>query len=123
MKKNPLPSVPSIEPEGSPSAPAAPRVKTTPTARRRSPSANGNGPGHENGVGTDGVILDVELLLSGLVAIKNGDFNVRLPLVWEGSAGRVADAFNEVAELMFHSTAELSRISRLVGKEGRIQER
>ncbi|HHY86434.1 MAG TPA: HAMP domain-containing protein, partial [Verrucomicrobia bacterium] len=67
--------------------------------------------------------LDTERILAALVAIKNGDFSVRLPLTWTGVAGKVADAFNDVAELMAHSTAELSRVSRLVGREGKIHER
>src|SRR5205823_2119254 len=54
---------------------------------------------------------------------KKGDFSVRLPLTCTGGSGKVADAFNEVAELMSHQTDDLSRISRVVGKEGRIQER
>jgi HAMP domain-containing protein/signal transduction histidine kinase/DNA-binding response OmpR family regulator len=83
-------------------------------------AGNGNGV-PANGVTTD--ILDVERLLQGLVAIKTGDFSYRLPLSWGGIAGKVADAFNEVADLMSHSTNELSRISRVVGNEGRIHER
>src|SRR5262245_26813741 len=67
--------------------------------------------------------LDAEQILAALVALKKGDFNARLPLDWTGVAGKVADTFNEVAEMMAHSTGQLSRISRLVGKEGRIQER
>src|SRR5689334_11760393 len=67
--------------------------------------------------------LSAEEILSALVAFKKGDFSVRLPLTWTGVSGKVADAFNEVAELMSHQTEDLSRISRVVGKEGRIQER
>jgi HAMP domain-containing protein/signal transduction histidine kinase/CheY-like chemotaxis protein len=67
--------------------------------------------------------LDAEQILAALVALKKGDFDVRLPLDWTGVAGKVADTFNEVAEMMAHSTGQLSRVSRLVGKEGRIHER
>jgi HAMP domain-containing protein/signal transduction histidine kinase/CheY-like chemotaxis protein len=67
--------------------------------------------------------LDAEAILSALMSLKRGDFQARLPVGWTGIAGKVADAFNDVAELMSHSTDELSRVSRVVGKEGRIQER
>src|SRR5256714_319617 len=67
--------------------------------------------------------LDVEQVLAGLESLKKGDFSTRLPVAWTGIAGKVADSFNGVAELMSNSTDELSRISHVVGKEGRIQER
>src|SRR5437879_6451300 len=55
--------------------------------------------------------------------LKTGQFGVRRPVAWTGIAGKVADSFNEVTEMMSRSTVELSRISRVVGKEGKIQER
>src|SRR6266704_3146169 len=76
----------------------------------------GNGHGAEHGG-------YAEQLLSALLAVKKGDFNVRLPVQWTGIGGKVADTFNDVAEMMARSTDELSRVSRVVGKEGRIQER
>jgi len=87
---------------------------------KRSPSGASR-KAHENG--DDHSELDAEAVLSALVAFKKGNFSVRLPLTWTGVSGKVADTFNEVAELMSHQTDELSRISRVVGKEGRIQER
>src|SRR5204862_1819773 len=67
----------------------------------------------DHGNGNDPTALDIEHLLSALQAIKNGDFAARLPLTWTGVGGRVADTFNEVAELMSLSTDELSRISQI----------
>src|SRR5258707_6139636 len=87
-------------------------------SRPRPKPANGT---RENG-GSEGE-LDAQQILSALIALKKGDFDVRLPLAWPGIAGRVADTFNDLAEMMSHSTDELSRVSRVVGKEGRIQER
>src|SRR5438445_5146107 len=75
------------------------------------------GNGHENDA------PDAEQILIGLIALKKGDFQARLPLGWTGMSGKIADNFNEVAEMMSRSTDELSRISRVVGNEGRIQER
>src|SRR5262245_40519323 len=67
--------------------------------------------------------IDSTALLSALTALKKGDFSVRLPLDWTGIAGKVADTFNEVIELNERMAKELERISRVVGTEGRINQR
>jgi HAMP domain-containing protein/signal transduction histidine kinase/CheY-like chemotaxis protein len=67
--------------------------------------------------------LDTTVLLSALTALKKGDFTVRLPLQFTGLAGKVADCFNEVVELNQRMARELDRLSRVVGKEGRITQR
>ena len=48
---------------------------------------------------------------------------VRLPAEWTGVAGKVADAFNEVVEMNEQLAAELGRLSRSVGKEGKLSQR
>src|SRR5580765_3989956 len=70
-----------------------------------------------------GETLSAEQVLAALIALKQGNFNARLPGAWTAIAGKVADIFNDVAEMMAQSTTELSRISRGVGNEGRIHER
>jgi len=67
--------------------------------------------------------FDATVLLSALTALKRGDFTVRMPLHWTGLAGKVADTFNEVVELNQRMARELDRLSRVVGKEGRISQR
>src|SRR5881296_2793985 len=67
--------------------------------------------------------LDTKLLLTALVALKKGDFSVRLPLDWSGVGGKIADVFNEVVERNERMAHELERISHVVGKEGRISQR
>src|SRR5947209_19620261 len=62
-------------------------------------------------------------LLGVLRAVKRGDFTVRLPLEQTGIAGDIAEAFNDVVELLERSSNELERISRVVGKEGKITQR
>src|SRR5262249_6854309 len=62
-------------------------------------------------------------LLAALRAVKRGDFTVRLPLDQIGIAGETAAAFNDVVELLEVSTQELERITRVVGKEGKITQR
>ena len=67
--------------------------------------------------------LDVTALLRALDALRRGDASVRLPVEWTGVAGRVADAFNDVVELNERMANELDRLSRVVGKEGKIAQR
>src|SRR5438445_9873108 len=67
--------------------------------------------------------LDAKLLLSTLVAVKNGDFSVRLPVEWTGINGKIADAFNDILELNAKTARELERVSKVVGKEGRLTQR
>jgi HAMP domain-containing protein/signal transduction histidine kinase/DNA-binding response OmpR family regulator len=67
--------------------------------------------------------LDASAVLTALNALKKGDFTVRLPLEWTGTAGKVADAFNDAVELNQRMARELDRLSRIVGKEGKIAAR
>ena len=67
--------------------------------------------------------LDRRLLLEALTALKKGDFSVRLPIDWEGIDGKIADTFNDVVELNSRVATEMARLSRVVGKEGRIGNR
>ncbi|HEY5884008.1 MAG TPA: HAMP domain-containing protein [Pyrinomonadaceae bacterium] len=67
--------------------------------------------------------LNTKLLLKALVAFKRGDFSVRLPGEWTGEAGKIADTFNDIIELSDKTTKEMERVSRVVGKEGKINQR
>src|SRR4051794_629909 len=58
--------------------------------------------------------LATEQILRVLTALKKGDFSVRLPVTLTGTAGRVADAFNDVAEMLSSTTEDLSRVCRVV---------
>ena len=66
---------------------------------------------------------NLELLLHALVDLKKGDFSARLPVTWTGLEGKIADTFNDVIELNQRMSAELERMSRVVGKEGKITQR
>src|SRR5207302_928014 len=67
--------------------------------------------------------IDIKLLLTDQTALKQGDFSMRLPLDWNGTAGKIADTFNDVIERHEKMANELERISRVVGKEGKISQR
>src|SRR5438477_12390290 len=62
-------------------------------------------------------------LLTALTALKKGKRGVRLPIEWAGVAGKVADAFNEVVEQNERMADELARLSRVAGKEGKLNQR
>ncbi|MGH7136794.1 MAG: HAMP domain-containing protein, partial [Pirellulales bacterium] len=68
-------------------------------------------------------MLDKRKLLAALTALKKGDFRARLPSDLTGLDGKIADTFNEVIELNQRMANELERLSRVVGKEGRLSQR
>ncbi len=67
--------------------------------------------------------LDTQLLLKTLTALKKGNFSVRLPHDWTGVAGKIADTLNDVIEVNDRLVKELERVSRVVGREGKITQR
>ncbi len=71
--------------------------------------------------GTNG--FDTRLLLKTLTALKKGDFTVRLPNDWTGLSGKIADALNGVIEMNERLANEMERVSRVVGRDGRISQR
>ncbi len=63
------------------------------------------------------------VLLSTLIAFKRGDFSVRMPVDQTGLEGKIADTLNDVLELNQKMVSEYERISRAVGKDGKITQR
>jgi HAMP domain-containing protein/signal transduction histidine kinase/CheY-like chemotaxis protein len=78
---------------------------------------NGNGNGATAGV------LEKEQLYRTVLALKNGDFSVRLPVDCVGIDGKIADAFNDVMDLNQRFAEELERLGNVVGRDGKISER
>lgn len=62
----------------------------------------------------------VERLRDALLAAGAGDFSVRLPGRRKGSAGEAERAFNALVERNAKLTAELARMGRVIGRDGRI---
>ncbi|WP_394429722.1 HAMP domain-containing protein [Streptomyces sp. SGAir0957] len=62
-------------------------------------------------------------LLAGLVAMRDGNFRKRLTVSGDGVMSEIAAVFNEVADRNLHLTGELSRVRRMVGREGKLTER
>ncbi len=62
-------------------------------------------------------------LLAALRAFADGDFATRLPLGFSGIDGEIAAAFNDCLTHSATLSAQLSRISEIVGKEGQLAKR
>src|SRR5258708_31681774 len=66
---------------------------------------------------------DLGAILMGLQTMRDGDFSVRLPGVWTGVGGKIADTFNEIVIANQRMAQELRRVGHVVGKEGKTKER
>jgi HAMP domain-containing protein/signal transduction histidine kinase/DNA-binding response OmpR family regulator len=67
--------------------------------------------------------LNTSLLLKTLIAFRDGEFTVRMPVDQTGIPGKINDALNEIFRLNAHIVSEFARISNSVGKEGKITQR
>ena len=90
-------------------------VSGRPTARRRRGQAPPPAPPPDR--------VDERVLLSVLTSFKKGNFSARLPVEWTGVAGRISDTLNDVLEINEKMARELERLSRVVGKEGKLNQR
>src|SRR5579871_1119057 len=89
--------------------------------KRHSKEAGVNG--FSAAVSEDMPSADLNIMLTCLQSMRNGNFSTRLPGTWTGLSGKVADTFNEIAAANQHMAAELKRLGKTVGKEGRTRER
>jgi hypothetical protein len=62
-------------------------------------------------------------LLRVVLAVREGDFSVRLPTHWTGLLGKVSDAMNEVVSANQSMAVQLDRVGQVVGKEGKTRQR
>ncbi|MFE5590891.1 HAMP domain-containing protein [Streptomyces sp. NPDC056549] len=65
----------------------------------------------------------LERLLAALVSMRDGNFRKRLTVSGDGVMAEISAVFNEVADRQMHVTGELSRVRRVVGREGKLSER
>jgi len=85
---------------------------------RRAPS--------DDGAAADGAVVDareLEDLLAALRAARNGEVGVRVTSRKGGITAELARAFNDLAETREATTKELVRVSKVIGREGRLTER
>ena len=62
-------------------------------------------------------------VLYALTAFRNGEFSRRLPVEWTGVHGKIADVFNEILAFSERRANETARVCRMVGKEGKLEQR
>ncbi len=76
-----------------------------------------------NGEATHSEDAFTRQILHALIALRNGDFSRRLPVDWIGVHGKIADAFNEILAFNERRAHETARVCRMVGKEGKLEQR
>src|SRR5262245_55501575 len=62
-------------------------------------------------------------LLMAMLSFRDGDFSVRMPSNLVGVEGKIADAFNDIVMFSDRRSRETVRVSKLVGKEGKLKQR
>ena len=67
-------------------------------------------------------LSETEVVVAALEALHRGDFGHRLR-PRDGISREVQDAFNTLAERLDHTSLELARVSRVVGRDGEMGER
>ncbi|HEY5706711.1 MAG TPA: HAMP domain-containing protein [Terrimicrobiaceae bacterium] len=76
----------------------------------------------DHGVNGDDASFEANLLRA-ILTFRAGDFSVRLPIKWKGVQAKIADAFNEVVAMSERRARQTAHVARVVGKEGRLQQR
>jgi HAMP domain-containing protein/signal transduction histidine kinase/CheY-like chemotaxis protein len=66
---------------------------------------------------------ELTAILSALTELQRGNASVRLPAEWTGMFGKIAETFNDVVEQNERMYGELERLSRVVGREGKLNKR
>jgi HAMP domain-containing protein/CheY-like chemotaxis protein len=62
-------------------------------------------------------------LLRVFLAVRRGDFSVRLPGHWTGLVGKIADAVNDFVDANQKMADQLERVGQVVGKQGKTRQR
>src|SRR5690349_6083813 len=116
-KANRRHTVPSAKARARASAPAAPAAKAT--AVKAPEEADGRG------AAVNGQIdrAALEEILEALIAARDGDFTHRLSRRRRGIIGEIASAYNELVGVNGRMEKELGRIRRVIGREGRMDQR
>ena len=62
-------------------------------------------------------------LLAAMVEFRDGNFNAKMPTDLVGISGKIADVFNDVVTVSHRQANEVSRVCRVVAKEGKLKHR
>jgi len=66
---------------------------------------------------------ELTMIYAALTALKRGDASARLPMSGTAAFGKVAEVFNDLVDQNASMSEELLRLSRTVGKEGKLRKR
>src|SRR6185436_6266422 len=114
---------------------SATRKKNGRNGRGRNGKQNGNGNGAARRdrdterevavLAPDGKIREVDLrrVLNAMRDLRDGDFEVRLPLSEDPLLAEIADAFNSVAKLNERLCEEMMRVAATIGRQGQMNDR
>jgi HAMP domain-containing protein/signal transduction histidine kinase/CheY-like chemotaxis protein len=67
--------------------------------------------------------LDVDELLNTLTAVKEGNFDVKMPINKLGISGKICDTLNDIIAQNKKLVKEFSRARNTIGKEGKLNQR
>src|SRR3954462_1141756 len=87
------------------------------------PVEHSNGTGDPPPLRADGKEEELRELLRVFLAVRDGDFSVRLPGHWTGLVGKIADAVNDVVGANQRMAEQLERVGEVVGKQGKTRQR
>jgi hypothetical protein len=68
-------------------------------------------------------VLDPKELLRILLEVKNGNFNVRMPIDKYGIDGKICDTLNDIISINKKLTQEFTKAQISIGKEGKLNQR
>jgi signal transduction histidine kinase/HAMP domain-containing protein len=102
------------------------KPKREPASATSKGAAGGNGSGNGHAAADNGEHegrADLSQLLEALRAARGGDFSVRLTSNGDPQFAEVARAFNELLDRNDRMSREISRVGKIIGREGRMTER
>src|SRR5918998_1364701 len=77
----------------------------------------------KNGHTAPPTTLDRRQILAGLRAFSRGEFETRLPDVFDGIDGQICETFNDIAQVAENLRSEVAELRNAVGREGRTHRR
>src|SRR3954468_14725518 len=80
-------------------------------------------PAHAAPQGANGSAAHSHQLLHALLAMRTGDFSVRMSGDQVGLEGKIADTFNEIVAANQRMAQQLERVGQVVGREGKTRQR
>ncbi|HEY6159890.1 MAG TPA: HAMP domain-containing protein, partial [Bacteroidia bacterium] len=68
-------------------------------------------------------VIDAAELLRVLTEVKNGNFNVRMPLDQVGISGKICDTLNDIIDTNQRMMEEFTRAGNTIGRQGKLNQR